>query len=53
MIRLLECLHEGNFHKLYMCGAHLEKGEAKKVEDFSPSSVLNASVKIIYKVLAS
>jgi len=56
VIWLLEFLHKGTLQLEKINYAHVvlipKKGEAKKMRDFRPISVLNASVKIISKVLA-
>ena len=54
----MECLHDKTLQldRLNYVNVVLiqkKKGEAKKVGDFRPISVLNASVKIISKVLVN
>ena len=53
----MNCLYEETLQLNRLNVAHVvfkpKKGEAKQVGDFRPISVLNASVKIISKVLAN
>jgi len=57
VFKLMECLHAGTLqlNRLNYASVDLipKRDEAKEVGDFRPISVLNASVKIIYKVLAN
>ena len=53
----MESLHSGDLHIERLNYAHVvliqKKSEARKVGDFRPISVLNASMKIISKVLVN